>query len=76
MRLAALREALVELRWPSHWDERIAAVWMRYGGTADSAAAWAHAGWLPERVFDTTVIAGLEVDGLQGRLKATDVPAC
>lgn len=74
LRLAALREALVELCWPSHWDARIAPVWKRYGGTADSAAAWAHAGWLPERVFDTTAIAGLEVDDPQGRLQAIDVP--
>lgn len=38
-------QLLANLDWPAQWSERYAPLWLRLGGTGESAQAWARAGW-------------------------------
>lgn len=63
-----------EFGWPSEWDPRLCQLWIRSGGTAKSARAWATAGWEFRSVFLLDRVSRYWNPPVKTRVKAVKVP--
>jgi len=62
-----------EFGWPSEWDPRLCQLWVRNGGTAKSARAWAGAGWEFRSVLMTDRLSRYWNPSVQTRVKTVTV---
>jgi len=69
-----LAAILIELEWPPTWDERLAPLWQKLGGTKESALAWAAAGWDVTDVLTSQNFGPTDGDRLDQRVQLAEVP--
>lgn len=61
--------------WPPLWDPRLAPLWLRLGGTYESARSWANAGWDCQDVLKLPRLSRYWNPPFSDRLLATDIPS-
>jgi hypothetical protein len=73
---ARIQETAAEsLGWPEGWPRSVAPLWVELEGTAESARAWAKAGWGVEEILTRTPLHPSWDRPVSERVKVTDPPA-